>query len=50
MRLLLAMNKMTLTYLINGIRVRDQMIALTPPIISSSGGTPPDAGQIPFST
>ena len=39
-----------LTYLQSGRRVKDQTIALTPPMISSLGGTGPDGDQIPFST
>ena len=38
------------TYLSNGNNVRDQMMALMPPMISSSEGTGPAAGQIPFKT
>ena len=39
-----------LTYLVKGIKVRDQTMALTPPITSSEEGTEPVDGQIPFST
>jgi hypothetical protein len=38
------------TYLSNGNNVRDQTIALTPPMISSFEGTGPSLGQIPFKT
>jgi len=38
------------TYLRRGINVRDQTMALRPPITSSLGGTGPDVGQIPLRT
>lgn len=38
------------TYFNNGRRVSDQTMALMPPMTSSSDGTLPDAGQIPFRT
>jgi len=39
-----------LTYFKSGKRVKDQIIALMPPMISSSGGMSPDEGQIPLRT
>jgi hypothetical protein len=39
-----------LTYFNNGRMVRDQKMALIPPITSSFEGTGPLAGQIPFKT
>lgn len=41
---------MRLTYLQNGRRVKDQMIALIHPMISSFGGAGPDDDQMPLST
>lgn len=38
------------TYLRNGNRVRAQMMALIPPMMSSFEGTFPPLGQIPFKT
>lgn len=40
----------TRTYLMSGIKVSAQMIALIPPIISSSDGASPLGDQIPFKT
>lgn len=42
--------KMAPTYLVSGRSVRDQIMALMHPMTSSSGGTGPDVGQIPFRT
>lgn len=39
-----------LTYLIRGTSVKDQMIALIPPIMSSSEGAGPLEGQMPLRT
>ena len=39
-----------LTYLQNGRRVKDQIMALIHPMISSFGGAGPEDGQIPLST
>lgn len=39
-----------LTYLMSGRMVIDQKMALRPPITSSSEGTGPEPGQIPFKT
>ena len=44
------MKGLKFTYLSNGNKVRDQMMALMPPITSSFEGTGPSEGQIPFKT
>lgn len=49
-KLLKIRQKRVRTYLRRGRNVRDQIMALIPPMTSSLGGTGPDVGQMPLRT